>query len=262
MAGRSQGARRVTIADIAQHAGVSKGAVSYALNGQPGVSAGTRARILAIAERARLVPEPCRPLAVGCARRRLRARDRAAGPHARAGAVLHGARLRHRGRAVGTLDRAHDPARLGSARGDRGLPALVGGAPGRRGDDGRRPASTTRACRRSSSSDCRRSSSAGRSRAAELAGRLARRASPIEEAVRYLGGARPYADRPRGRSRRVRPHRPADAAPSRRSRASWASSARWSRPTTPRRAAPARPAACSRSVTGRPGSSSTATCSR
>jgi DNA-binding LacI/PurR family transcriptional regulator len=50
MAGRSQSARRVTIADIAQHAGVSKGAVSYALNGQPGVSAGTRARILAIAE--------------------------------------------------------------------------------------------------------------------------------------------------------------------------------------------------------------------
>src|SRR6478735_2716248 len=49
MAGRSQGARRVTIADIAQHAGVSKGAVSYALNGQPGVSADTRARILAIA---------------------------------------------------------------------------------------------------------------------------------------------------------------------------------------------------------------------
>ena len=42
--------RRPTIADIAQRAGVSKGAVSYALNGQPGVSAGTRARILAIAE--------------------------------------------------------------------------------------------------------------------------------------------------------------------------------------------------------------------
>jgi DNA-binding LacI/PurR family transcriptional regulator len=43
-------ARRVTIADIARHAGVSKGAVSYALNGQPGVSADTRARILAIAD--------------------------------------------------------------------------------------------------------------------------------------------------------------------------------------------------------------------
>ncbi|MFI6508801.1 LacI family DNA-binding transcriptional regulator [Streptosporangium sp. NPDC050855] len=42
--------RRPTIADVARQAGVSKGAVSYALNGQPGVSASTRARILAIAE--------------------------------------------------------------------------------------------------------------------------------------------------------------------------------------------------------------------
>lgn len=42
--------KRPTIADIAREAGVSKGAVSYALNGQPGVSAATRERILAIAE--------------------------------------------------------------------------------------------------------------------------------------------------------------------------------------------------------------------
>jgi DNA-binding LacI/PurR family transcriptional regulator len=42
-------ARRVTIADIAVRAGVSKGAVSYALNGQPGVSDATREKILAIA---------------------------------------------------------------------------------------------------------------------------------------------------------------------------------------------------------------------
>lgn len=41
---------RPTIADIARRAGVSKGAVSYALNGQPGVSEATRARIRAIAE--------------------------------------------------------------------------------------------------------------------------------------------------------------------------------------------------------------------
>ena len=40
--------RRVTIADIAERAGVSKGAVSYALNGQPGVSDATRERIRAI----------------------------------------------------------------------------------------------------------------------------------------------------------------------------------------------------------------------
>jgi len=42
--------KRPTIADIAARAGVSKGAVSYALNGQRGVSETTRRRILAIAE--------------------------------------------------------------------------------------------------------------------------------------------------------------------------------------------------------------------
>lgn len=42
--------KRPTIADVARRAGVSKGAVSYALNGQPGVSEATRRRILAIAE--------------------------------------------------------------------------------------------------------------------------------------------------------------------------------------------------------------------
>lgn len=41
--------RRPTIADVARGAGVSKGAVSYALNGLPGVSEGTRARIMAVA---------------------------------------------------------------------------------------------------------------------------------------------------------------------------------------------------------------------
>jgi DNA-binding LacI/PurR family transcriptional regulator len=43
--------KRPTIADIAAAAGVSKGAVSYALNGKAGVSAQTRARILEIAAR-------------------------------------------------------------------------------------------------------------------------------------------------------------------------------------------------------------------
>lgn len=42
--------KRPTITDIAQRAGVTKAAVSFALNGKPGISAATRARILAIAE--------------------------------------------------------------------------------------------------------------------------------------------------------------------------------------------------------------------
>jgi DNA-binding LacI/PurR family transcriptional regulator len=41
---------RVTINDIARRAGVSKGAVSYALNGRPGLSEVTRKRILEIAD--------------------------------------------------------------------------------------------------------------------------------------------------------------------------------------------------------------------
>jgi len=42
--------KRPTITDIAQRAGVTKAAVSFALNGKPGISAATRERILAIAE--------------------------------------------------------------------------------------------------------------------------------------------------------------------------------------------------------------------
>jgi DNA-binding LacI/PurR family transcriptional regulator len=42
--------KRPTISDIAQRAGVTKAAVSFALNGRPGVSAATRERILAIAD--------------------------------------------------------------------------------------------------------------------------------------------------------------------------------------------------------------------
>jgi DNA-binding LacI/PurR family transcriptional regulator len=41
--------KRPALADVARRAGVTKAAVSFALNGQPGVSAATRARILAIA---------------------------------------------------------------------------------------------------------------------------------------------------------------------------------------------------------------------
>jgi DNA-binding LacI/PurR family transcriptional regulator len=50
VAGEPSSGRRVTISDIARRAGVSKGAVSYALNGRPGLSESTRARILRIAD--------------------------------------------------------------------------------------------------------------------------------------------------------------------------------------------------------------------
>ena len=40
---------RPTITDVARVAGVSKGAVSFALNGKPGVATETRERILAVA---------------------------------------------------------------------------------------------------------------------------------------------------------------------------------------------------------------------
>lgn len=43
--------KRLTITDIADAAGVSTGAVSYALNGKPGVSAATRQRVIEIADR-------------------------------------------------------------------------------------------------------------------------------------------------------------------------------------------------------------------
>ncbi len=42
--------RRPTIADVAAHVGVSPGAVSFALNGRPGVGEATRRRILAAAD--------------------------------------------------------------------------------------------------------------------------------------------------------------------------------------------------------------------
>ncbi|GGC00953.1 LacI family DNA-binding transcriptional regulator [Cellulomonas carbonis] len=53
---RTTGPRRPTIADIAQRAGVSAGAVSYALNGRPGVSDATRARVLQVAAEAGWTP--------------------------------------------------------------------------------------------------------------------------------------------------------------------------------------------------------------
>ena len=49
-------AERVTIGDLAQRLGLSKASVSYALNGQPGVSARTRARVLALARELQWYP--------------------------------------------------------------------------------------------------------------------------------------------------------------------------------------------------------------
>ena len=49
-AGRGKVVKRATIAEIAARAGVSIGAVSYALNGRPGVSEKTRKRIIDIAD--------------------------------------------------------------------------------------------------------------------------------------------------------------------------------------------------------------------
>ena len=40
---------KVTIFDVAKASGVSSSAVSYALNGKPGVSEGTRAKVLQVA---------------------------------------------------------------------------------------------------------------------------------------------------------------------------------------------------------------------
>lgn len=66
---RRGGARRPTISDVAQRAGVSKVAVSYALNGQPGVSEATRRKILAIAEEIGFSPSSAARVLSGAAAR-------------------------------------------------------------------------------------------------------------------------------------------------------------------------------------------------
>ncbi|SFR60940.1 DNA-binding transcriptional regulator, LacI/PurR family [Microbacterium azadirachtae] len=58
-------AKRITIADIARLAGVSPGAVSFALNGRPGVSEQTRQRILEIAEQHQWQPSSAARALVG-----------------------------------------------------------------------------------------------------------------------------------------------------------------------------------------------------
>ena len=58
-------AQRPTISDVAREAGVSKGAVSFALNGRDGVSTETRDRILAVAPGSGLAAEPSGAVVVG-----------------------------------------------------------------------------------------------------------------------------------------------------------------------------------------------------
>ncbi len=50
MAASGGSRKRATMGDIARQLGISKAAVSYALNGQPGVAADTRKKVLALAE--------------------------------------------------------------------------------------------------------------------------------------------------------------------------------------------------------------------
>ena len=74
-----QVARRVTIADVAERAGVSKTAVSFAFNNPDRLNAATATRILDIAQRARLPAGSGRPDADPAADRRDRRAD-PAGP--------------------------------------------------------------------------------------------------------------------------------------------------------------------------------------
>ncbi len=59
------GPARATIADVARRVGVSKGAVSYALNGKPGVSESTRRRVLDAARELRWSPSSAARMLAG-----------------------------------------------------------------------------------------------------------------------------------------------------------------------------------------------------
>ena len=145
--------KRPTIADIARRAGVTKAAVSFALNGQPGVSAATRERILAIADEIGFQPSrrpgPCPTAGPE------RSASSSTGPPARsASSPTSCSSSRGSSRAVG---RARGPAAhpgRGPGRGDRDVPVVVGPAPGRRGVRGR-PGSTTGGWRCWRSCGCR-----------------------------------------------------------------------------------------------------------
>ena len=122
--------KRPTIADIASRAGVTKAAVSFALNGQPGVSAATRERILAIANEIGFQPSSAaRALSDGRAGAFGLVFDR---PARMLGIESYFMQLivRHPGGAVPRSHRAAVHHGRGSGRGDRAVPDLVGAAAG------------------------------------------------------------------------------------------------------------------------------------
>ena len=189
----------------------------------------TRAtRILAIARRARLVSEPRGPRALGRARRRVRARARPAGAHARARAVLHGVPRRRRVRALGALDRAHDPARRRTSRRRSRSTGAGGASTASTACSWSTCASTTRASTSSCGSACRPSWSAARSKTAHLPAVWHDEAAVIVEAVQYLAALGHTRIAQRHRRRRLRPHGAADRPRSSAPRASSGSTARSS----------------------------------
>ena len=93
--------RRVTIVDIAQKAGVSRAAVSLALNGRPGLSAGTRERILSIAKDAGWYPSSAARALQGSRRECMRPNPRPPRRDPRLRAIFHGTDRWYRVRAIG-----------------------------------------------------------------------------------------------------------------------------------------------------------------
>ena len=111
--------RRTTIADVARAAGVSKGAVSFALNDRPGVARSTRDRILAVADELGWTPSHrARALSVVAGAGR-RTGDRPAAGDARRRPVLPRLHRRHRDDAV--------RARPGAAAAGRARPGAPSG---------------------------------------------------------------------------------------------------------------------------------------
>ena len=144
-----------------KRAGVSKGAASFALNGQAGRQRGDPGADPADRQADELAPAQRGAGAERRAGRPGRPGVRATGPHARRRAVLRADRLRAAGRTVGPLDRAAAADRRGHRGRGRGLPALALGEPRRGRRAGRPPRATTRGSPSSNGSGCPASSLGG-----------------------------------------------------------------------------------------------------